>query len=79
MKRIIKRGIKEFIHSIEPELKVKFQKQDIEIDMVKATIYIGKKEDKFSDTLFFNFIQTLNPQCKDMNVFILSILHEIGH
>ena len=79
MKRITKKGIKDFVHSIEPELRVKFQKQDIEIDMVKGIIYIGKEKDATTDTLYMNFIEKLNSKCKGMNVFLLSILHEIGH
>ena len=79
MKRITKKGIKDFVHSIEPELRVKFQKQDIEIDMVKGTIYIGKEKDTTADTLYMNFIEKLNSKCKGMNIFLLSILHEIGH
>ena len=76
---IVKRfGIKKFIKEIDKDIKVKFQKWDMECDVYEDTVYIGATYNKRTDVLYENFVKTLNPDC-DVPVFLLSILHEIGH
>ncbi len=73
-----KMGIRKFIKEIDKDIKVKFQKWDMECDIFEETVYIGKTYDKENDRRFGEFVKELNPAC-DVPVFLLSILHEIGH
>ena len=76
---IIRRiGIKQFIKEIDKDIKVKFQKYDMECDIFEEIVYIGKPYDKENDRRFGEFVKELNPAC-DAPVFLLSILHEVGH
>lgn len=78
MKLSQKRKIMQFIKNIDPEIKVKFQKGQLECDPENETIYIGKKNTKAEDDLFNEYVQKLEPKCK-YNSYIMGILHEIGH
>ena len=49
MKRKIKIGIYNFIKEINSNYKVKFQKEETEVDIPETTIYIGKQSDKESE------------------------------
>lgn len=76
---IIKRiGIRKFIREIDKDIKVKFQKYDMECDIYEETVYIGKTYDSRNDKFFMEFVKELNPEC-NIPVLPLSILHEIGH
>ena len=79
MNKEMKKGIRDFINIINPDLKIKFQKWDLECDVHTDTIYIGKTFDKRTDEYFKNFCKILNPETVKINSFLLSILHEIGH
>lgn len=79
MKRKIKIGIYNFIKEINSNYKVKFQKEETEVDIPETTIYIGKQSDKESEWDFIKFANQINPNCKYINPFLLTILHEIGH
>ena len=78
MNRKMRNGIRDFVAAVNPMIKVKFQKWDLECEVYEDTLYIGKCYDKRTDRYFENFIHTLNPDC-NFNVFLLSLLHEIGH
>lgn len=76
---IIKRiGIKKFVREIDKDIKVKFQKFDMECDVYEDIIYIGETYDKRTDEYFMNFVKKIRPEC-NVPVFLLSLLHEIGH
>ena len=76
---IIKKiGIKKFIREIDKDIKVKFQKWDMECDIFEETVFIGKTYQPKTDKLFMEYVNELNPNCR-VPVFLLSILHEIGH
>lgn len=79
MNREIKQGIRDFINIVNPDLEIKFQKWDLECDVYTDTIYIGRTFDKRTDEYFKNFCTVLNPETTKINLFLLSILHEIGH
>ena len=79
MNRKMKKGIKSFIQEINPMLKVKFQDWDLECDVFDEIIYVGKSYDKRTDDYFRQFVNELNPKCAKINLFLLSLLHEIGH
>lgn len=78
MNIIKKIGIKRFVREIDKDIKVKFQKYDMECDVYEDTLYIGKTYDSRNDRFFMEFVKELNPDC-NVHVFPLSILHEIGH
>lgn len=76
---IIKRiGIKNFIKEIDKDIKVKFQKYDMECDLYEDIVYVGKTYNPITDKLFMDYVKELDPTC-NVPVFILSILHEVGH
>lgn len=78
MEHIRKIGIRNFVKEIDKDIKVKFQEWDMECDIFENTVYIGKPYDKENDRRFGEFIKELNPTC-NVPVFLLSILHEVGH
>ena len=63
-----KMGIKKFIKEIDKDIKVKFQKYDMECDIFEEIVYIGKPYDKENDRRFGEFVKELNPAC-DIPVF----------
>ena len=75
----MRNGIKSFIMEVNPMLSVKFQEYDLECDVFDETIYVGKSYDKRTDRYFREFVNELNPECAKINLFLLSLLHEIGH
>lgn len=79
MERKNKEGIKSFIQEINPMLKVEFQEWDLECDVFDEIVYVGKTYDKRTDRYFRQFVNELNPECARVNLFLLSLLHEIGH
>ena len=79
MNKEMKLGIYNFIKEVNPEYGVKFQKYDLECNVFDEIIYIGETYDKRTDKFFKDFVNKLNSQCKTINPFLLSILHEIGH
>lgn len=79
MERKMKEGIIGFIHEINPMLKVEFQKWDLECDVFDEIIYVGETYDIRTDRYFREFVNKLNPDCAKVNLFLLSLLHEIGH
>lgn len=79
MNIIKKHYIKKFIKTIDKDIKVKFQKYDIECDIYDDIVYIGEiREKETVDPLFMKFVHELNPDC-NCSCFLLSILHEVGH
>lgn len=78
---MIKRiGTRKFIKEVSNNLvKVKFQKWDMECDVYEDTVYVGKTYDKRTDGYFMDFVKEIMPECADYNIYLLSILHEIGH
>ena len=78
MNIIKKIGIRNFIKEIDKDIKVKFQKYDMECDVFEEIVYIGETYDKRTDVFFKEFVKELNPNC-NVPIFMLSILHEIGH
>lgn len=79
MNIIEKMAIRKFVKSIDKDIKVKFQKYDMECDVYDEVVYIGKTFDERTDKFFMNFVKELNPNCNYDNCFLLSLLHEIGH
>lgn len=79
MNKEMKRGIRDFINIVNPDLQVEFQKWDLECDVDTDTVYVGETFDKRTDRYFKNFCKILNPETAKVNPFLLSILHEIGH
>lgn len=79
MNKEMKLGIYNFIKEVNMDLRVKFQEYDIECDIYDEIIYIGATFDKQIDKYFQEFVEQLEPKCKNINPFLLSILHEIGH
>lgn len=76
---IIKRiGVRNFIRAIDKNINVQFQKYDMECDIYEETVYIGKTYNPITDVLFMEYVKELDPEC-NTPVFLLSILHEIGH
>lgn len=78
MEHIRKIGIRNFVKEIDKDIKVKFQEWDMECDIFEETIYIGKQYDEENDRRYKEFIGELDSHCR-APVFLLSILHEIGH
>lgn len=70
-------AIKKLVKSINPDIKIKFQKQEMECDIDEEIVWIGAT-DKLTDKLFMNYIKELNPNC-NASCLLLSILHEVGH
>ena len=79
MDKTMKLGIYNFIKEVNPDYNVKFQKYDLECDIDEETIYVGESYDRRTDKYFENFVSQLNPDCRKVNPFLLSLLHEIGH
>ena len=75
----MKLGIYKFIKEVGEEYGVKFHKYDLECDVFDEIIYVGETYDKRTDLYFKNFVNKLNPECRKINPFLLSLLHEIGH
>lgn len=76
---IIKRiGVKHFVKEIDKDIKVKFQKYDMECDIYEDTVYIGKTYDFRTDKWFMEFVHSIEPNC-NYSPFLMSLLHEIGH
>lgn len=72
-------GVRAFIKEVSKDVKVKFQKWDMECDVDEETVYIGKIHDKNTDKYFLNFLKEIAPGAENYNIFLMSILHEIGH
>lgn len=79
MDRKIKNGIRDFILEVNPTIKVKFQNWDLEANVFEETVYVGKCYNRKTDKWYKNFIQSIYPECSKFNIFLLSLLHEIGH
>lgn len=79
MNKNMRNGIRAFVAKVNPNIDVKFQKWDLEANVFEETVYIGKTYDKRTDEYFKNFVNELNPACRTINPFLLSVLHEIGH
>lgn len=79
MNKEMKTGIYNFIKEVNPDYNIEFQKYDLECDVYDEIIYVGESYDKRTDKYFENFVNNLEPQCKKINPFLLSLLHEIGH
>ena len=79
MDKTMKLGIYNFIKEVNSDYNVKFQKYDLECDIDEETIYVGESYDRRTDKYFENFVSQLNPDCRKVNPFLLSLLHEIGH
>lgn len=78
MNIIKKIGIKRFIREIDKDIKVKFQKYDMECDVYEETVFIGDTYDARTDKFFMEFVKEIRPDC-NIPVLPLSILHEVGH
>lgn len=78
MNIIKKLAIRKFIKEINPEIKVKFQKWDMECDVYEDTVYVGETFDKRTDKYFMDFVYSIDPECCG-SVMMMSLLHEIGH
>lgn len=78
MNIIKKIGIRKFVKEIDKDIKVKFQKWDMECDIFEETVYIGNTYNIRTDKLYMEYVKELAPDC-NVPVFLLSILHEIGH
>lgn len=78
MNIIKKIGVKKFVKEIDKDIKVKFQKWDMECDIFEEIVYIGKTYTPRMDELFMDYVKQINPNC-NTPMFLLSILHEIGH
>ena len=79
MNKEMKLGIYKFIKEVNHDYTVKFQKYDLECNVFDEIIYVGETYDKRTDLYFKNFVNKLNPECRKINRFLLSLLHEIGH
>ncbi|MGN0992934.1 MAG: hypothetical protein ACI4PE_03345 [Bacilli bacterium] len=77
MNLIKKFYVKQFVHSIDKNIKVKFGK-NLQCDIENQTIYVTNKTDKIDIQTFKEYVRELNSKCF-FNTFILGILHEIGH
>ena len=78
MEHIRKIGIRNFVKEIDKDIKVKFQEWDLECNIFEETVYIGKTYDKETDRRFGEFVKELDSHCR-APIFLLSVLHEIGH
>lgn len=73
-----KKLIKDFIESINPELKTYYQ-DVFECDMYEDEIYLGKKEYTYETEMFMNWFKKEFPLCQECHWWLISLLHEIGH
>ena len=73
-----KQLIKDFVKSINPELKI-FYQEIFECDIYEEEIFIGKKEFTSDTRMFMEWFQKEFPLCKDCHWWLISLLHEIGH
>jgi hypothetical protein len=78
MNIIKKIGCRNFVKEIDKNIKVKFQKYDMQCDVDDEIVYIGKSYNIDTDRYFMDYVKELSPKCKTP-MFLLSILHEIGH
>ncbi len=78
MNIIKKIGIKRFVKEINKDIKIKFQKYDMECDTYDDIVYVGETYDKRTDKYFMDFVKKIRPEC-DVPIFFLSLLHEVGH
>ena len=79
MNKEMKLGIYRFIKEVGKEYGVKFHDYDLQCDVFDEVVYVGETYDRRTDIYFENFVNKLNPECKKINSFLLSLLHEIGH
>ena len=61
MNIIKKFGVKKFVKEIDEDIKVKFQKWDMECDIFEEIIYIGKTYTPRMDELFMDYVKQINP------------------
>ena len=79
MDRKMKSGIKDFLREVNPAVKVRFQDYELEVNIYEETVYVGQSIDKRADKYFMEYIESLNPEAKDLNPTLISLLHELGH
>ena len=75
----MKSGIKDFLREVNPAVKVHFQDYELEVNIYEETVYVGQSIDKRADKYFMEYIESLNPEAKNINSTLLSLLHELGH
>ena len=76
---IEKRVIKNFVKLINPDYKVKFEGSAFECDVDEQVVYIGERKFNYDGKMFMDWFKQEFPVCKDINWWIISLLHEIGH
>ena len=74
-----KRAIKKFVKMINPDYQVKFENSPFECDIEEEIIYIGDKQFNYEGKMFMNWFTKEFELCKDINWWLISLLHEIGH
>lgn len=79
MNRKMKAGIRSFINEINPMYKVEFQEYDTEVDIINKIIYVGKTFEPETDDYYREFVNRIHPEFEIKNLFLLTLLHEVGH
>lgn len=70
-----KQVIREFVKAIDPRLKVSFKEHDFQANVYNNTIFVGTRV----STEFMYWFRQEFPQCKNINWWLIHLLHEIGH
>ena len=79
MNKKMKQGIRDFVREVNPTVNVKFQGWDLQCGIFEDTIYVGKTYNKKTDEYYADYVNSINPDCRNINLFLLSLLQEIGH
>lgn len=72
--------ITQLIHSINPNIKVKFRRNSNNCNIVKQTIYLDLKATRSLDSLHhYNRVLKLHGFRKTIDTTLWVVLHEVGH
>lgn len=74
-----KKIITDFVKKINPDYQVKFTNSPFECEIDDEIIYVGDKQFNYEGKMFMDWFEKEFPLCKDINWWIISLLHEIGH